>query len=143
MKSLVLLIPFILGGLTVVQSVLNRSVGLKYGWSVAGVMNNAIGILLALVVTGVIFAFFSGRGVNRIDEWHWWYLIPGCIGMLFVMGVPFSIQQIGASKTFVLLVASQILFGLLWDWMSDVTVNGLRLAGVILALAGAVMVSLS
>lgn len=142
MKYLFLGIPFVLGGLTVLQSVLNRSVGLKYGWPVAGMMNNTFGFLFAVLVALLLLFFLGGKGVSRIDEWHWWYFIPGTLGMLFVMGIPFSIQQIGASRTFVILVASQILFGLVWDWMSDVGISGLRLMGVALALAGALLVSL-
>lgn len=133
-----------LGGLTVVQSVMNRSIGIKYGWPVAGMLNNTVGFLFALALVVALVFVFQGKGVAKIDEWHWWYLLPGCFGMLFVMGVPYAVHALGASKTFVILVASQILFGLLWDFMSGTAViSTLRVAGVLVALAGAVMVSLS
>lgn len=140
-------VPFILGALTVVQSVMNRSLGVKYGWPVAGMINNTFGFLFAGLLVLILAVIFSGKGISRVDEWHWWYFIPGCFGMLFVMGIPLAVHQIGASRTFVLLVASQILFGLLWDLWSTPAVDGqwpvspIRILGVGLTLLGAVVVS--
>lgn len=144
MKALFFLIPFVLGGLTVVQSVMNRSLGLKYGWPVAGVLNNTVGLLFAFLLMLVLILVFQGKGVARLDEWHWWYLLPGCFGMMFVMGIPYAVHFLGASRTFVILVVSQILFGLIWDFMTNAgSISTLRVAGVVVALAGAVMAGLS
>lgn len=149
MKMIFFLLPFVIGALTVVQTILNRNMGMRFGWPVAGMINNSFGFLFALILVLVLSLFFAGKGLARVDEFKWWFFIPGCIGMLFVMGVPYSVHQIGASKTFILLVTSQILFGLLWDfWNSAVdggthSVSTLRLVGVGITLVGAMVVSLS
>lgn len=138
MKTFYILIPFLVGGLTILQSGLNRTIGLQIGWPAAGIMNNVVGSLFALLIIFVLLGFFNGAGVGRPQEISWWWIIPGLCGISFVMGIPLAVQELGASKTFVILVGSQILFSVLWDaFVLGLAVPWHRLAGVVLAGAGA------
>lgn len=143
MKILVMSIPFIVGGLTVLQSGLNRHMGSRFGWPVVGLINNACGWFFALLITLILVFFFRGEGVSQPQGFAWWWMLPGILGMIFVMGVPLSIQHIGASQTFVLLVSSQMLFSLGWDyWVLHLAIPWTRIAGIGLAVAGALIASL-
>jgi transporter family-2 protein len=142
-KWLFFLIPFVIGGVTVIQSGLNRQIGLKYGWPVAGMINNASGFAMAAVITLILIFVFAGKGVAPARDLQWWYFVPGCLGMLFVMGIPLAFDAIGASRTFIILVASQLLFGLLWDRLVlQLEFPLTRFLGVALAWAGALIATL-
>lgn len=143
MKMWMMLVPFVIGGLTVIQSGMNRQIGVKYGWPVAGMMNNAAGFVMAALITLILVLVFAGRGVAPVKDLQWWYFIPGCLGMLFVMGMPVSFNELGASRTFIILVASQLLFGLLWDRLVlHLEFPWTRIVGVAVALCGALIATL-
>lgn len=143
MKLFLFLLPVLLGGLTVLQSGLNRHIGSRFGWPVVGLINNAAGWLFALSVTLVLLLFFGGRGISRPEGFEWWWIVPGVLGMAFVMGIPYSMHVLGASRTFVLLVGSQMVFGLAWDhWVRGLELPWTRLAGVGLAFVGALIASI-
>jgi uncharacterized membrane protein YdcZ (DUF606 family) len=60
-----------------------------------------------------------------------------------VLGLPWSIDTIGAGRSFVLLISAQILTGFLWDFsVNNINPSLVKLLGGILAIAGSILVVL-
>ncbi len=147
-------IPVVLGIAVVLQGILNRKIGGAIGLSSAVFINALVflalsaGILLASYMKPQLFPDFL-----RVPEtpWKnalepggaslWLYWIPGFCGFLLVLGVPFAIQSIGPSKTFVVLVSAQIAFSVLLELVIQSHWNPWKLLGAALAMAGAYLVA--
>lgn len=137
-----IVVPFALGLLAVVQVGLNKRIAAVIGLMPATLLN--AGILLA--VAGVIWLY--ARGLRPAGEWTvgngslgqfaWWWVVPGLCGLALVAGMPWAVKRVGALQVFVLLVATQMVFSLVWDhFVEDVAVTAPRVIGAALAIAGA------
>lgn len=145
--SFAILLPFFLGFAAVLQGGLNRHIATDYGLPGAVLLNN----IVLLVAAGTLFLvtrssvgvpeLFQDRGAFK--SFSWWYVLPGIFGFCLVTGIPWAIVKIGAMRFFVAVVGAQILASVLWDiYVEKLPVGGMRVAGALLAMAGAVMVSL-
>jgi bacterial/archaeal transporter family-2 protein len=135
-------LPLLIGAVTVVQAGLNRQISPNLGFPLTGVLNNFSGLCVAVALILILY-FFSPKGLSRDISLHWWYFIPGALGMIFVMGTPYAISEIGASRTFILLVSGQMFFGMVWDhFVQGATIPWMRIIGVALAIAGATIANL-
>lgn len=143
-----LLVPFVLGGFAVLQVALNKRIAGSMGLTQAVILNAFV-----LLVVALVFWLYA-RGA-RADYGEWmsgsggpsdfklWWIIPGLCGLTLVAGLPWAVERIGALQAFVVLVAAQMLFGILWDHFVDgVEVNLPRVAGAGLAIAGAFVTTL-
>lgn len=153
-QSLFYAIPVILGLGVVIQGLLNRRIGAAIGLSTAVLINAIVFFLLSAAVIGAsyikpeIFPSMLRPPATTLREAslggpsYWLYWIPGFFGFLLVLGVPFSIQQLGPSKTFIVLIVAQVFFSLLAEWLFfDANLNYLKLFGAMLAVAGAAIVA--
>lgn len=76
------------------------------------------------------------------QKWYWWILIPGICGFIIILGLPWLIAEIGATKTIVLAIAGQIISSLLWDWLVEkMPINTWRIVGSLVTFLGAILVS--
>lgn len=140
MKILFWCLPVLIGIAAVIQGGMNREIGSKYGWVMATLLNNVVSLTIAFAIALVLF--FRERPVLEASAWSWSYLIPGALGVFFVLGLPYAIEGLGASRAIILLVASQVAVSLLWDlWVLDVAIPATRWGGAILAIAGALLAS--
>jgi transporter family-2 protein len=59
-----------------------------------------------------------------------WFLIPGVLGTFFVFASITGYQTVGAAPTIAVLVASQLVIGLVWDMTrsEDITLQGMLTA---------------
>lgn len=70
-------------------------------------------------------------------EFRLWWLIPGLVGFVIVLGLPWAVARVGALSTFVALIGAQTLASALWDrWVSDIPFTGARIAGAGFAVLG-------
>ena len=105
---------------------------------VALLMNSAVGVVLlsALLVR-------KGGVAEIADVFRPWFLIPGLLGTFFVFASISGYKTLGAAPTIAILVASQLVFGLIWDlsrsehvslqsFMTAVAGAGLLICGVCL-----------
>ena len=143
-----LLVPFTLGCLAVVQVALNKRIAGVMGLTQAVILNAAV--LLAVAIAFWVYARgaraeFGGwmAGTGGPADFQLWWVIPGLCGLTLVAGMPWAVQRIGALQTFVLIVAAQILFSIVWDqFVEGVQVSVPRVAGAGLAIAGAFVTTL-
>jgi len=142
-----LLVPLALGVVMVLQAALNRRISLAWGLLPAALLNAAI---FWALVTGCYLwartgagplASLVARGASIRDLEGFW-ILPGLFGFAIVLGLPWSIQRLGALHTFVVVVAAQMAASLLWDRLAEgIAIDARRLLGALLAVAGALLVS--
>lgn len=113
------------GAALVVQNLLMAKItGAASTVLVALLMNSAVGLLLlsALLLRKAGMSGFSEvSGMFRL-----WFVIPGLLGTFFVYASITGYQTVGAAPTIAVLVASQLVFGLAWDFSQtdEITFQG-------------------
>ncbi|MGE0763866.1 MAG: DMT family transporter [Bdellovibrionales bacterium] len=123
---------------SVIQGGLNRQLGRN--WDLASVvfLNGAV-----FVICAGLYWLWQREQVNA-GSWSWWAVIPGMLGFLFVLAVPFAISRLGAMSVFICLIAAQIVGGLVWDLMVEgLSPSPYKWAGAALAAMGALIMSRS
>lgn len=145
-----LAIPIAIGFSVVIQGFLNRQIGLNWGLSAAVLLNAVVFFLPCLALylwtrwTSQPLPPFLQFPAEITSSISWWYLIPGLCGFFIVVGIPISLFQVGPSKTFIILIVSQIVFSLaLEKLISGHTPGFLKIAGALIAVLGAALVALS
>ena len=97
-------------------------------------LNSLVGIVLfvsiLLIKNGV--AGFS----ELVHQVRWWTLIPGLLGSFFVFASISGYQYVGAATTIAVLVASQLIGGLVMDVVRS---QGVPLKALIGPVCGAVL----
>ena len=140
-----LAVPAIVGVFTVVQAGMNRHVAKSWGLPAAVLLNGAILTVVALAV----FVWARASGVSGLfaGKADWtafrpFWLISGVLGFGIVLGIPFAMDKIGATRAFVVIVSAQMIGSVLWDLALDgVRPTPARLGGALLAIGSAVLVS--
>ena len=146
MRHLLLLIPLLVGMGVVVQSGANTQLRhILASPFLAGLISFSVGTLTLIVVNVVLKTDFSVLAAPAIQRTSWWMWLGGVMGSFFIMSVIFVAPQIGPTKLFGLIIASQLIFSAIVDhygWMGfdiqPVTVK--RAIGVVLLIAGAFLV---
>jgi len=95
--------------------------------------NHVVGFLFLTVVGIAIGGLFVG------DPWGapWWAYFGGPIGFIFIAASSWAILKIGAAQTAMLIIAGQMISGVILDMALGMAGNTLaRVAGVALILAG-------
>lgn len=144
-----LIIPILLGFTVVAQGVLNRHIGTEWGLSSAVFLNALVFMIVsfALVIVAKIFPEIMPEYLRiqqiDLDKMKWWFLIPGLCGFFLVLGIPWSIQMAGPSKTFLVLIASQIVLGLLYEKLFlDEPISTMKYAGAVVSTIGVALFTL-
>ena len=143
MQSLVLIILLaLLGGIAVgIQSPL------------ASLMSQRLGLLESILIINLGGALCAGvplilMGGGQLSAWQripWYGLGAGAFGLVVIGAVSAAIPRVGASATIILIVAGQLIVGVLIDQFGvfDTLVRPLdllRVAGLVLVLLGAWLV---
>jgi transporter family-2 protein len=144
MKLYLFVLMFLIGIVLAVHLSMNAQVGLilknpKMGnalfWCIGGVTALLIG-----------FSNWDVDVFQRLKEVPVWLLTAGVIGAALVFGIAWIIPQIGAAPAFVLMVAGQVVaglvvshFGLLGAPVEPITLT--KVIGVLLLVAGVSLVS--
>ncbi|MFC0401836.1 DMT family transporter [Paraburkholderia rhizosphaerae] len=80
---------------------------------IALVMNSAVG--LAALATMLFFRAGSAGFGEIVGSFRLWSVLPGLLGSFFVFASITGYQRFGAATTIAVIVASQLVFGLLLD----------------------------
>ena len=101
---------------------------------VAMLLNSLVGIVLFV---SILLIKHGLAGVSElVATIKWWTLIPGLLGSFFVFASISGYQNVGAATTIAVLVASQLVGGLIMDL---VRAHGVPVRALIGPLCGAVM----
>ena len=139
-----LLVPFLLGIAAVLQATLNRGIAAHAGLAAATALNMAVAAVCAVGFAVLCGARGEAAGLLRwtpdAAAFRAWWLVPGLVGFLIVLGLPWSVQHIGALSTFVALVGAQMLASALWDrFATGIPLSPARIAGALCTVAGVVL----
>lgn len=82
---------------------------------IAMLLNSVVGIVLFCIL---LMARQGGSGFAELSRAiHWWTVIPGLLGSFFVFASINGYQHLGAATTIAVLVASQLVGGLVLDFI--------------------------
>ena len=145
------LMAFAIGFSTSVQSGINGQIRAAAGNPlVATAVNFTVGTVLLVL----ILLFTWRKSIYRLPDrrrlrlTHWWMWIGGPLGVIYVMATLLYPPVIGYGAFFSMMVAGQMIFSAAIDhigWFGT-TISKLskkRLAGILLLLAGAVLVQMT
>lgn len=94
---------------------------------IAMLLNSLVGIVLFI---SILLIKFGLSGVNElVSAVKWWTLLPGLLGSFFVFASINGYQHVGAATTIAVLVASQLIGGLVLDIVRSQGVPWRALAG--------------
>lgn len=137
------------GAFGVWQAGMNKVVADSLGFSSSVLLNgfflfffNLLFFILVVLKPKTFPAEFSVQW--NFQEFKLWWIVPGLMGFVLVLGLAVSVGRIGAVRTFVIAIAAQIFASMLWDfWAGDQELNKLRLVGAFITLCGAVLATIS
>jgi transporter family-2 protein len=140
--ALMLLIGFVL----TLHLAMNAQVGaLVKNPRMANALFWTIGAATAIIIglTGWDPAFFS-----KVKEVPLWLLTAGIMGGALVFGIAWAMPQLGAGTAFVLMIAGQVLSGMVFShfgWLGSPVepMTTIKIIGVVLLVAGAAIVTLA
>ena len=140
--ALMLLIGFVLTLHLAMNSqvgviVKNQKMGNAIFWTIGAITAILIGL------TGWESAVFA-----RLKEVPLWLLTAGVMGGLLVFGIAWTMPQLGAATAFVLMIAGQVISGLIFSHFGLLgspvePISMMKIFGVVLLVAGVAIVTYS
>lgn len=128
-----LIAAFSAGVLVILSRQVNGRMSMSSTPMISSFWNHIVGFvvltLIGLVVGGLIPA--------NIGEMPWWVFSGGAIGVVFVASGSWLITRIGAVNSTLLVIAGQMVFGVIFDFLrgAPVTIWASAL-GIVMILAG-------
>ncbi|MGY9049688.1 hypothetical protein P775_28425 [Puniceibacterium antarcticum] len=102
-------------------------------------LNSVVGLT---VLTVMVLSTGGLRPFQRLsDAAHWWFIVPGLLGTLYVLASLQGYARFGAGITISTLVASQLISGLLFDAWRSGQIGWQSILGAVLLAAGAGLVA--
>ncbi|MDP3275147.1 MAG: DMT family transporter [Deltaproteobacteria bacterium] len=135
------------GFAAVLQGALNRRVAQAWGLPAVAMLNSLVVLAASLALYVAARNGLTGNDLFRhraeaFSQMRWWHIAPGMLGLMIVLGLPLSISKLGAQATFALVVAGQMITGIMWDRMVEgIAISAWRLGGLLLVMAGAALVN--
>jgi bacterial/archaeal transporter family-2 protein len=134
------IVPLLIGIFGILQGALLKNVALEIGVAHAILIALAIyfflGIILFILVSNnpqVLPAFYAVK--YPVTYFKWWYLVPGIIGFFIVLFFPQAMNQLGAVKVTILIIAGQIITSTFWDFFIDhISFTPFKFWGIIFAI---------
>ena len=119
-----ILMSVAVGASVIVQGGLNKYVSASWGLTGAVLLNAIVFLVIAafLFYLGKLNPLSVGEFMapkGSFSQFKLWYLIPGIAGFVIVLGIPFAIQNIGATQTFIWILTAQIIGGFIWDFFVE------------------------
>lgn len=144
MKALFYLLPVLCGVALSVQAIVNGQLRVAIGSPVvAACISFVIGTLVLLLLIGLTRQPVpSLHTLQQVSFYKW---TGGVLGAFFVTAVIVSIQKIPSANLFALIITSQFITALVIDHFGllgamQTPVNTVKIAGVVLLIAGAYLV---
>jgi bacterial/archaeal transporter family-2 protein len=117
--------------------ILSRQVNGRLSMSSTPMISSFWNHIVGFVVLTVLGLIIGGLIPANIGEIPWWVFTGGGIGVIFVASGSWLITRIGAVNSTLLVIAGQMVFGVLFDLLRGAPVTLWASAlGVVLILAG-------
>jgi uncharacterized membrane protein YdcZ (DUF606 family) len=137
------------GVLAVTQAGTNKIIGDSWGFSSSLLLNGIVFLICNFLLFGLAYMYprlFSSEYLiqGELQQFRLWWITPGICGFFLVMGMAYAVLKIGATHAFVITVAAQIIFGIIWDLaVESRPVAMTRMAGAGLVVIGTLLASKS
>ncbi|GBC62097.1 EamA-like transporter family protein [Desulfonema ishimotonii] len=141
MFRLTLFLMTFCGGIAAtIQPSVNARLAQKIGVIESACVSFAVGTIVLLII-----ALSGGGSFKGLYDAEWWELTGGFLGAFFVVITTLVVPRIGTTGTMVLIIAAQLIVGMLMDHFGlfgfrGVAIDLKRLAGVGLLGAGIVLI---
>lgn len=106
-----LMLAFIVGALTTVQSAINTSLG-RYIGSIGAAL---VSFLVGTATLTIVYFMYGEKGLSNVAKVPPYLFIGGLLGALFVFGMIKLLPQIGAGGAIAWGIAGQLLLAILID----------------------------
>lgn len=128
-----IIFAFTAGLLVILSRQVNGRLSLSSTPLISSFWNHCVGFVF-LSIVGLII---GGLIPANIAEMPWWIYTGGAIGVVFVASGSWLITHIGAVNSTLLVIAGQMVFGVIFDFLRGAPVTiWAAAAGVVLILAG-------
>jgi transporter family-2 protein len=136
-------ILMVAGAALVVQNLLMAKItGTASSVLTALLLNSAVGLVLLIAL--LLRTTGLGGLADIAGAFRPWFILPGVLGTFFVFANITGYRTLGAAPTVALLVASQLICGLIWDLVraEHVTLKGASTAavGAVLLICGVLII---
>ena len=141
-RGLAVLLTAVAGGLIAAQAPINAGLGRATGSMAAALVSFSVG---TLALASVVVLSGKAGGLTSSFDVSWYYLLGGLLGALYVLNALVAVTTIGAggvaaATVFGQLTASVVIDRLGLFGLDQVALSPQRVLGVVLLLAGTVLV---
>jgi len=144
MKAPLIALMLLIGFVLTLHLAMNSQVGvILKNQKMGNAMFWTIGAITAIIIglTGWDPAVFT-----RLKEVPLWLLTAGVMGGLLVFGIAWTMPQLGAGTAFVLLIAGQVISGMIFSHFGLLgspvePISMVKIVGVVLLISGAAIVT--
>jgi bacterial/archaeal transporter family-2 protein len=141
-KGTAVLLTALAGGLIALQAPINAGLGKATGDITAALISFLVGSAALLVI--VLIAGKAG-GVSNVGDVEWYYLVGGLLGAVYVANALVAVSSIGAGGVAAATIAGQLTASVAADrlgilGLEEVAISPERVLGVVLLLAGTVLI---
>jgi transporter family-2 protein len=141
-KGLAVLLTAIAGGLIALQAPINAGLGKATGNLPAALISFAIG---TVALSAIVLLSGKAGGLGSAFAVEWYYLAGGLLGVIYVVNALIAVSVIGAGGVAAATVSAQLIASLAidrlgWFGLDEVALTPHRLLGVVLLMAGTVLV---
>jgi len=141
-KGTAVILTALTGGLIALQAPINAGLGKATGDITAAMISFLVGtaaLVLVVVLSG------KAGGVSNVGDVHWYYLVGGLLGAIYVANALVAVSSIGAGGVAAATVAGQLTASVVADrfgilGLEQVSLSPTRVLGVVLLLVGTVLV---
>jgi transporter family-2 protein len=141
-KGTAVILTALAGGLIALQAPINAGLGKATGDIPAALISFLVGtaaLLLIVVLSG------KAGGVSNVGDVHWYYLLGGLLGAIYVANALVAVSSIGAGGVAAATIAGQLTASVVADrlgvlGLEQVSLSPPRILGVALLLAGTFLI---
>ena len=146
MKIYLLILMFFIGFILTLHLTMNAQVGVIVKNSKMGnALFWTIGAVTALIIGA---SAWDSSVFTRLKDVPLWLLTAGAMGAALVFGIAWVIPQIGAGPAFVLMIAGQVITGMVFSHYGILgspvePVSMMKMVGAVLLIAGVSLITFS
>jgi transporter family-2 protein len=141
-KGLAVFLTAAAGGLIALQAPINAGLGRSTGSLPAALVSFGVG---TIALAGIVILSGKAGGLSSTFDVSWYYLLGGLLGAVYVANALIAVTAIGAGGVAAATVTGQLTFSVAIDrfglfGLDQVALSPARVAGVVLLLAGTVLI---
>jgi transporter family-2 protein len=141
-RGLAVLLTAAAGGLIALQAPINAGLGKSTGSLPAALVSFGVG---TIALAGIVVLSGKAGGLSSTFDVSWYYLLGGLLGAVYVANALIAVTAIGAGGVAAATITGQLTFSVLIDrfglfGLDQVALSPERIAGIVLLLAGTVLI---